>query len=142
MTRVDFYLLPEAVADPLPTAVRLCDKACHAGHRLYAHAPCDEIADALDRALWSLRQGSFISHERYLGQAPEPPPPAVLIGGAEPPPEYQDLLLNLDAEVPAFFSRFPRVLEIVAGDAQARDAARRRYKFYRDRGYPLVSHKL
>jgi len=140
MTRIDFYVLPETERDGALTACKLCDKAVSAGHRIYLHAPA-ETAVALEDLLWSFRQGSFISHER-VGAPLEPPLPAVLIGSAEPPADYHDVMINLSAEVPAFFSHFERVLEIVAGDAESRAASRSRYKFYRDRGYPLTSHKL
>lgn len=145
MTRIDFYILPESAADArggaVMTACKLCDKAGSAGGRTYVYAPQAEKADALDAALWSFRQGSFIAHER-LGAALETPLPAVLIGDAEPPAEYQNVMINLGPEVPTFFSRFERVLEIVDGDAAERARSRERYKFYRDRGYELATHEL
>ncbi|MDB5985507.1 MAG: polymerase subunit chi [Nevskia sp.] len=147
MTRIDFYVLPEAAeAGPKPdgavmTACKLCDKAATAGQRTYVYAPTPAHADALDAALWSFRQGSFIAHER-LGAKLAAPLPSVLIGNAEPPAEYQGVMINLGVDVPPFFSRFERVLEIVDGDAAERARSRERYKFYRDRGYELAMHKL
>lgn len=139
MTRIDFYILPETArpADsPVMTACRLCDKAAGAGKRVYVHAAA-AVADNFDGALWSFRQGGFIAHERYDGHAPQEPQPAVLIGSGEPPDSHHDILINLGTEVPDYFSRFERVLEIVAGDSAQRAASRARYKFYRDRGYEL-----
>lgn len=146
MTRVDFYVLashtPEA-GNPLPVICRLCDKATAGGHNIYVYAPEAPTADALDGMLWSFRQGSFITHERSTGgSAPEPPPPAVLIGADAPPDGYQQVMINLGAEVPPFFSRFERVLELVHGDDTERARSRARYKFYRDRGYALATHDL
>jgi len=67
----------------------------------------------------------------------------VIIGqGEEPDPEHRDLLINLSDQVPLFFSRFERVAEIVGGNEAARKQARERFRFYRDRGYPLNSHEL
>ncbi len=144
MTRVDFYILPEDAAPPagaVMTACKLCDKATVGGARVYVYAPNADTADAIDGALWSFRQGSFIGHER-IGDRLEEPLPAVLIGDAEPPAGYQNVMINLGLDVPQFFSRFERVLEIVAGDAASRAKSRERYKFYRDRGYELVNHNL
>lgn len=150
LTRIDFYVLPDnglfeggaAAGDgAIVTACKLCDKATSAGHRVYIYAPDAAVADAIDSALWSFRQGSFIPHERAGGELTEPLP-AVLIGTSEPPPSHHAVLLNLGGEVPAFFSRFDRVLELVDGDAATRAASRARYKFYRDRGYELASHSL
>lgn len=144
MTRIDFYILPENAAPPagpVITACKLCDKASAAGGRVFVYAPDTGTADSLDSALWSFRQGSFIGHER-LAEALEEPLPPVLIGAAEPPATYHDILINLGLEVPPFFSRFERVLEIVDSDAASRSKSRERYKFYRDRGYELATHNL
>lgn len=144
MTRVDFYILPEGATPEvaLLTACKLCDKAVAAGLRVYVHAQEPRLVEDLDGALWSFRQGAFIAHERYLGRSLEEPLPAVLIGDAEPPESHQGALLNLGADVPAFFSRFERVLELVSGSSVERARSRERYKDYRDRGYPLETHEL
>jgi len=144
MTRVDFYILPEGAKPPegaVMTACKLCDKATAAGQRVYVYAPDSEVAGGVDGALWSFRQGSFISHER-LGAPLSEPLPMVLIGDGEPPESYQGVMINLGLEVPAFFSRFERVLEVVDGSAEQRAKSRERYKFYRERGYELASHNL
>ncbi|MGH8446725.1 MAG: DNA polymerase III subunit chi [Solimonas sp.] len=123
MTRIDFYILPEGAptgGGPVMTACKLCDKAVAAGHRIYVNAPDPALAEDLDGALWMFRQGGFISHERFHGTAPDAPLPAVLIGTAEPPDSHHGVMLNLGLEVPDYFSRFERVLEIVAADPQGR----------------------
>lgn len=143
MTRVDFYILPEGDAENgAVTATKLCDKAAAQGLRIYVHAPDAAEAENLDGALWSLRQGSFLAHERYSGQAAEEPLPMIYFGEGEPPASHHDVLINLGLDVPAFFSRFERVCEIVAGEPAARAKSRERYKFYKDRGYELKTHNL
>lgn len=138
MTRIDFYILPaEGGTDPVVAAARLCDKAVSAGHSVYAAVPDAARLDALDDLLWTQRQGSFLSHERFVRTPPVEPLPKVLLGEAEPPEGWQDILLTLCPTVPPFFSRFERVLEIVPGDATSRAQCRERFKFYRERGYEL-----
>ncbi|SEP77933.1 DNA polymerase III, chi subunit [Solimonas aquatica] len=145
MTRIDFYILPEGAngaAGPVMTACKLCDKAVSAGHRVYVHLPDATLAEELDGALWSFRQGGFVAHERYEGKPLEEPLPMVLIGTQEPPDSHHGVMLNMSLEVPDFFSRFERVLEIVPGDNHSRGKSRERYRYYRDRGYELSSHNL
>lgn len=143
MTRVDFYVVAEASEeDAVPTICRLCDKAASADQRVYVAISDSELTRRLDDALWSFRQGSFIAHEQFREQALEAPLPAVLLGAVEPPADYNSILINLCQEVPAYFSRFDRVMEVVCGDPAARQQSRERYRFYRDRGYPLASHPL
>jgi len=142
MTRVDFYVLPDGSDEgPLPTACRLCEKAVNSGKRVHVHAPDEDVAREFDRLLWVYKQGGFVAHER-LGASSDPAPASVLIGPGEPLPSHRDVLVNLDAGVPAFFDRFERVLEIVAGDTATRGASRARFKFYRDRGYEIRNHDL
>lgn len=141
MTRIDFYILPPGVSDPVATACRLCDKAVAQGLHLYVQAT-PSLTEALDGALWSFRQGSFLSHEAYQGQALSEPLPKVLLGSVEPPESHQQVLINLGEEIPAWFGRFERVLELVYGDDTQRARLRQRFKTYRDRGFPLQSHEL
>jgi DNA polymerase-3 subunit chi len=141
MTRVDFYVLPEAAEEgPLPTACRLCEKAVAAGARVHVHVPGEETAAEFDRLLWVYKQGGFIGHQR-LG-APDAELASVLIGDGEPVESHLGVLLNLGDTVPAFYDRFERVLEIVHGDARTRERSRARFKHYRDQGLSPESHKL
>jgi DNA polymerase-3 subunit chi len=140
--RVDFYVLPDGAEEgPLPTACRLCEKAVAGGKRVHVHAPDEETAREFDRLLWVYKQGGFVGHER-LGASDDPAPAAVLIGPGEPLATHQDVLVNLGDEVPAFYTRFERVLEIVAGDSATRSRSRARFKTYRDAGITPESHKL
>lgn len=141
MTRVDFYVLPEGSLDPVPTACRLCDKAVGAGHRVFVYADPARV-EALDGALWSFRQGSFLAHEPWPQARLEPPLPAILLGDEAPPDSHLAVLVNLMDTVPPWVGRFERALEIVYGDAATRARSRERYKVYRDRGYPLNTHSL
>ena len=140
MTRVDFYILPDADEDRRRVYVcRLAEKAYRTGHRLWIHAPDAARAEALDDRLWTFSQGSFVPHERFEDEATDCP---VLIGGTAEPPEERDLLIKEDAEVPAYFSRFARVAEVVNQDDDNRRLGRARYAFYRDRGCELHNHRV
>jgi DNA polymerase-3 subunit chi len=112
MTRISFYLLQDAQPQArLLTACRLAEKVYQSGSQLYVHAVDETQTQQLDQLLWTFRQGSFIPHER-AEQDDEVSP--ILIGhAAQPPRRINDVLLNLAAEVPVFFSRFARVLEVV-----------------------------
>ena len=72
-----------------------------------------------------------------------PPLEPVLIGLSQPPAEGRwDVLINLAPAVPEFFSRYERVAEVVDANAVRREQSRERYRFYRDRGYPLNTHQV
>lgn len=145
MTRVDFYVLDDA-ADLARErfACRLIDKAYRLRHRIFVHAADEPAARRLDSMLWTFRDSSFVPH---VLDAPDVDPgladatPVRIGTGAEPGFEAE-LMVNLGDEVPLFFSRFDRVAEIVPGNPEARAALRDRFRFYRDRGYELETHKI
>ncbi len=141
MTRVDFYILDGDSGDLLQRfACRLVDKAWQKGLRCFINAADASQAAGLDDLMWTFRDVSFIPHAAAGSGASDRL--VVVIGSGEEPPDERDLLINLGDEVPPYFSRFERVAEIIDGDARRRDTGRERFRYYRDRGYPLESHKV
>ncbi len=142
MTRVDFYVIGEQQRSSRETtACRLVEKAYKLGHQIYIHTSSPEQSAQIDDLLWTFRAGSFVPHARAVTADNDHPPP-VLVGHEAPPGHMDDVLINLAADVPVFFSRFTRVAELVADEHDDKHSARGRFRFYRDRGYPLQTHKL
>lgn len=141
MTRVDFYILNESTdAARQQFVCRLTEKAWQQGHKVYIHTDGADLSRTLDDLLWRFRDGSFLPHS--LDNATDADSVAVHIGHSDDPMHHDDLLINLGREVPLFFSRFKRVAEVIAGDEGAKQAGRERFRFYRERGYPLGSHTI
>jgi len=145
MTKVDFYLLGTGSNSRALFACRLAEKVWRLGHRVYLLAGDPPAANELDELLWTFSQGSFVPHAQYKQEedanhhADSHP---VLIGHAEPPAALNDVLISLSAEVPAWFGRFTRVVELVGASEDDKARARERFRFYRERGYPLETHNL
>jgi DNA polymerase-3 subunit chi len=140
MTRIDFYILPDNAPQAAPLfACRLSEKAWKQGHRVFIHAGSGAQLKQLDDLLWTFQAGSFLPHAVYRESGSTEP---VLLGDGIDPTDEHDVLVNLSDRVPAFFSRFDRVAELVGSDEASRTAARERYRFYQDRGYSLETHKL
>ncbi len=145
MTRVDFYVLEDGADDARERfACRLAEKAWRLKHSVYLHAASPAAAQRLDGLLWTWSDGSFLPH---VLQSPDLDPSLasatpVRIGAGEEPGFEAELLVNLDHQVPQFFSRFDRVAEIVGPGDPERASARDRFRFYRDRGYALETHQI
>ena len=137
MTSIDFYFNAD---DRLQVACRLAGKALTQKKRLLVYAPDGELAQRIDRMLWTWPAIGFVPH-CLAGDALAAETP-VLIASDSGAPEGVELLLNLGAESPPHFARFERLLEIVSTDDEERLAGRARFKFYRDRGYAIESHDL
>ena len=144
MTQVDFYILGIDSDDArLHLACKIVDKATQLDHHVFINSTSDDEARQLDELLWTFSQGSFIPHRVVRGEAPAAPLEPVLIGVNQPPaPGRWDVLVNLAADVPEFFSRYERVAEVVDANAERREQSRERYRFYRDRGYKLNTHQV
>jgi DNA polymerase III subunit chi len=143
VTQVDFYITGSDSNDArLKLACKIVDKAFELRHHVFVHGATDEEARQLDELLWTLSQGSFIPHRIVREALTEPAREPVLIGMTEPPATGRwDVLVNLAPQVPDFFSRYERVAEVVDANPERRERSRERYRFYRDRGYKLNTHR-
>jgi DNA polymerase-3 subunit chi len=138
VTRVDFYILQDVdAAAARRFACRLAVKAMSGGTPVHLHVDDDAAAADLDDLLWNYPEHRFVPHATQADPAARSAPVVV---GWETPPEPEGVLVNLSSGIPTFFGRFDRVAEIVV-DAN-RASGRDRYKFYRDRGFPLFDHHL
>lgn len=141
MTSIDFYLIGNNSANKNDTlACRLTNKAFRLGHQVYLHTHEERQTRYIDQLLWTFQAGSFIPHAVSNEQTDEPLP--VLIGHQAPPVAFGQVLINLNPEVPPFFSQFERVVDIVSNDEEQKQLARQRFRYYRDRGYTLNTHNL
>lgn len=139
MTRVGFYVVQAAAAGQrLEVAARLADKAYIQGHNIYINATDKPQAQALNELLWSFRPASFMPH----ALAGEEQSEQIAIGWGQDPGKHSDLLINLQLEIPSFFSRFARVAEVVTQDEDSLAALRKSWLFYKERGYHLEKHDL
>jgi DNA polymerase-3 subunit chi len=137
VTRIDFYV---DVEDRLAFACRLAAKAMQQSVRVVVYAPAAETAERIDRMLWLAPPTGFVphcmTHDRLAGETP------VVIARGDADLPHDEFLLNLHDDWPAPFARFHRLAEIVSRDETDRQRARGRYKFYRDRGYQIQTHRI
>lgn len=141
MPRVDFYILSDTDEDRRQVYLcRVVDKAYRLGHRVWIHAPSQGHASALDERLWTFSQESFVAHDRAGGDLAATTP--VVIGDGSEAGSDRVLLVNEDAEVPAFAERFERIAEVVNSDEGVRRRGRAHFQYYRDRGFELHYHRV
>jgi len=141
MTQIDFYLLGSAGQNAqLNYACRLAEKAYRKGRQIYILTDSEQATRLLDDQLWTFKDDNFVPHEPYNDKGENMAP--IVIGHNSEPKTPSDVLINLTSEVPLCFSSFERVAELVDAEESKRHNARERYRFYRERGYELKTHKL
>jgi DNA polymerase-3 subunit chi len=137
MTHISFY---KNADNKLSVARQLVAKAWGQDKNVLIYVSDKTIADEMDRLLWTQPALSFIPHcqdnHRLAGSTP------IHIGSRMDTLARADVLINLDPDPPSVFSRFDRLLEIVTLDESDLVASRQRYRFYKERGYHLVTHDL
>lgn len=101
------------------------------------------LLTSLSSRLWSMQSTEFLPHcladatNEVLAQSP-------IILSADLPASVAEsqVLLNLGAVLPAGFERFERLIELVGQDSDDLQAARTRWKHYKDRGYALSRYDV
>ena len=135
MTKVTFY----KVANTAPTLKFVCQlikKAFATQQQVLCLVDDDQTAEQLDQLLWEFEAETFVPHGMDIDQQP------VAISSVAEPGEHHQILINLQAEIPAWFSRFERVIELVQPESNDEQAKRENFKFYKERGYALDFHDL
>jgi DNA polymerase-3 subunit chi len=137
MTQIDFYSHAD---NKLQVACSLSAQALERGLRVMIYTADADATDKLDRLMWCYPAIGFIPHCRATDQLAEETP--VIIDHLAEPLLHDQVLFNLHPAFPPFFSRFQRLIEIVGVDEKDSQAGRKRFRFYRDRGYEVRHHDL
>lgn len=137
MTRVDFHF---NVSDKIGYGCRLVRKAFRAGHRIVVFSDDAALLAQFDQSLWTFSALDFIPH--VMASDPLAAETPVLLTQGESGADGRDLMINLGGTTPTGFARFERLIEVVTALPDDREAGRARWRFYRDRGYPIETHDL
>ncbi len=140
MTEVAFHF---NAPDKLGYVCRLLRKAYGAGSRVVVTGE-EELLRDLDIALWSLSPLEFLPHchGAAQGQRVQARSPIVLAPSPRSAP-HQQVLVNLGGSVPEGFERFERLIEVVTGQSDDRQAGPAgAVRHYADRGYGIEQHDL
>jgi DNA polymerase-3 subunit chi len=138
VTQIDFYVQVDGKEELVR---KLCAKALAAQAKVVIWCADQVACQKLSRLLWSVPATGFVPH--CLAGEPLAPRTPIVLACDDSAVAHDQILVNLRAEVPAFFSRFERLIEIVsATDEAEKQLARDRYRYYRDRGYEIRTHDM
>jgi len=131
MVEFAFYQLRRS---PLEKALpKLLEKVLESGRRAVVLAASEERAEALNAALWTYEQGSFLPHGTARDGRPERQP--IFLASEDGNPNDAQVAVMVDGVAPADPGRFERCLDMFDGtDPAALEAARARWRAHRERG--------
>lgn len=134
-TRVDFYLLSQTqVQERYLYICRLARKAYNHSNQIYIHCDNEQQARIIDELLWTFHDTSFIPHQLIIAAdstASSTIKAPIAIGYQTSQHIFNDVLINLNQNVPDFFQKYKRILEIVCNEQQAKQFAREHFRYYR-----------
>jgi len=112
-------------------------------HKLATHIHTNNYKESklLDDFLWKHEKSSFLPHI-IVNSDTQLNHQEITIGHNYEPMKNCDYLINLSSHRPDFFSRYLNLAEIIDSSEEILTAGRKRYAFYRDRGYTLKYHQL
>ena len=140
MTEVDIHY---NLSDKAGYACRLLRKMAGRGAKAVVLGAQQQL-EQLDRLLWTFSAQDFVPHCRSNAPAHMLLASTVVLAetapaiNAESPAE--PILVNLGLEVPAGFEKHQRLIDLVGQDEAERTQGRLRWKFYKERGYPIRAH--
>lgn len=133
MTRIDFH---SNVPNKLAYACRLVRKARAAQCKIVLLGKDRNELAQLDQLLWSFSEQDFLPHV-HAGDPLAAQTPVILTDSEAVDLPHHHVLINLSGTTPEHFARFERMFEIISSDEADKTAGRDRYRFYKERGYPL-----
>ena len=139
MTEIAFHV---NAPDKLDYACRLLRATQKKSAQVLVLGQIDALK-SLSAKLWAMAPTEFLPHcltdatDEVLVHSP-------IVLSAELPNSTTEsqVLLNLGAVLPAGFERFERLIELVGQDSDDLQAARTRWKHYKDRGYALSRYDV
>lgn len=138
MTRIEFY---SNVANKQDLLASLVEKALLKRRQVTVFTENVSSAAEASECLWQQQAASFLPH--VMATHPHAAKTSIIIvcknnaSGQLDTVIQDELLINLTAQEPQFFSRFTHLIEMVGDDESDKQNGRLRYKFYRDRGYEI-----
>jgi DNA polymerase III subunit chi len=137
VTRIEFYT---GVAQPVAAAHKLSLKVFAANRKLRIVTANAEETEALDRLLWESPESDFVPHVRLDSPLRDDTP--IIIDHTPSHEGVADVLISWCDEPMSFFARFERLIEIVGVEEKSALAGRRRWQFYKERGYAMTHTDL
>ena len=135
MTAISFYHLERTSLDrALP---KLLEKVLERDHRAVVIAGSDERVEALNAALWTYEQRSFLPHGSEADGFTDRQP--IYLTTLDENPNESDVLVLVDGASTEQLDSFQRVLDMFDGhDNEAVEAARDRWRRLKDHGHELT----
>lgn len=133
MPRVDFHVLNQDKEQWLNYLARLVEKIYLLNKQIFIFTESLIESNEIDDILWTFRPDSFLPHHIF-DQEKYPAP--ILISHVTIP-LHKEILINIRATVPEFYTEYNRIIEVIYADQTIKQQGREKYKQYQNLGCQL-----
>lgn len=135
MTDITFYLIDsDHLQQRFRAVCQIAEKAYAHHHTAYIILEDTAMAVNLDHLLWTYKDNAFLPHDMASA--------CTLIVKPHPQSTATDILINLTETIPPTYQQFNRIIEIINQEPSIKQQGRKRYQYYKDQGYAIVTHRL
>lgn len=143
MTRIDFYVQNQANQIAYERLIcKITEKAWQNQHEIFLLCSNTEQLNRFDELLWTFSATSFIPHSPICDGDGDGDGKVVILSSERKTLRNHEVLINLTTDVPEHAGKFIRVIESTGYNEAMREDARKKYKYYKDRGYPIFTHEI
>lgn len=140
VTQVDFYILdPPSTEGHEHMICNIVEKAWKRGYGVYIYCKDSQTVLNIDDKLWRFKDVSFIPHSIASDDDQKSP---VTLSTTTIYRNEGDVFVNLSDEVPESVQNYSRLIDTAGYDDSSRIAARLRFRFYKEQGFLLNTHKI
>jgi DNA polymerase-3 subunit chi len=107
------------------------------GKRVFIFTDSQQDAHLIDEHLWAFDADAFVPHN-LAGEGPGTGAPVEI--SWQGPTNRRAVLINLATFIPAFSQQFGEVIDFVPFEDAPKQAARERYKHYRQAGFQMKTN--
>ena len=117
----------------------IVEKAWKQGYDVYICCKDSQAALNMDDKLWRFRDISFVPHSIASNDGQKSP---VTLGTTAISSTESDVFVNLSDGGPELVQNYSRLIDTAGYDDSTRTAARLRFRFYKEQGFLLNTHKI
>ncbi|MAJ79866.1 MAG: hypothetical protein CMK30_00835 [Porticoccaceae bacterium] len=129
MTKISFYKVSGGITSAVKLAAELTEKSAKKRCKVLWQVSDETFVKEIDQVLWSFSDASFVPHS--AGPLSDP----VGVSKESTPGIHHEVLINFQQNIPAWFSRFEQIIEVIYNDPKDTEIKREHFRFYKDRGY-------
>jgi DNA polymerase-3 subunit chi len=123
------------------SACLLAEKAYRRNFSAYFLCESLQHAKRLNERLWHYAEDYFLPHQLYSGAPNSHIPMQIGYRTISTCPQAE-LLINMSGSVPAFYSQFTCVIELISNETKHRQAGREKYRHYQREGCKLLTQEV